>query len=210
MIGTYEVRHLPSGRAYIGASVDVNRRLLAHRGMLRRGAHFNAGLQAAWEADGEEAFAFNPLAEHAVLGLRDCEAATIESRNGLVFNTSPVVQPGCRAANAGLTDAEVLSLRAKAAAGAATTDLAREYSIPRGTAGRIIRGDTYLYLTHGIPARGRMGARGERCHLSRLTADDVRAIRSQHDTSAPELAARYGVTVATIYQIRSRHTWKHI
>lgn len=43
-----------------------------------------------------------------------------------------------------------------------------------------------------------------------LSADDVRAIRSQPNADVGDLASRYGVTESTIHMIRRRATWKHL
>lgn len=48
--------------------------------------------------------------------------------------------------------------------------------------------------------------RGSRNSRARLTEADVRAIRSSTD-SALVLAARYGITRTTVYDIRSRRSW---
>ena len=58
--------------------------------------------------------------------------------------------------------------------------------------------------------RGRNGdARGERNTSSKLTEDDIRAIRAATE-NGPTLAARYGVARQTIYAIQYRRLWKHI
>jgi hypothetical protein len=58
--------------------------------------------------------------------------------------------------------------------------------------------------------RARQGInRGESHGMSKLTADDVRAIR-ESSASGPVLAARYDVTRTTIADIRNRKIWTHI
>lgn len=52
---------------------------------------------------------------------------------------------------------------------------------------------------------------GERCHLAKLTEDDVRAIRAAYPAvKQVVLAARYGVSQPVISAILLRKTWKHI
>jgi hypothetical protein len=76
-----------------------------------------------------------------------------------------------------------------------------------------VRADNLEYLTplenqrHSwangrVPTRGRSGAR-------KLTAGDVSAIRSSPESSRA-LAARYGVTIGHIYQLRSGRWWRHV
>lgn len=53
--------------------------------------------------------------------------------------------------------------------------------------------------------------RGEAQWKSKLTEDDVRAIRAAPDSVRNgELAKRYGVDVQNIRYIKKRHTWKHV
>jgi hypothetical protein len=55
----------------------------------------------------------------------------------------------------------------------------------------------------------RVGVQGERHPKSKLTADDVRAIRASTERGA-RLAERYGVTRTLISNILSRKVWTHI
>lgn len=59
--GVYEIRNTLNGKVYIGSSVNVGRRLAAHRWELRAGKHFSTHLQAAWNKHGEHQFVFKPL-----------------------------------------------------------------------------------------------------------------------------------------------------
>lgn len=56
-------------------------------------------------------------------------------------------------------------------------------------------------------------ARGERQHLSKLTEDDVREIRSRYhagEATGYVLAKQFGVTPSNIYYIIKKDTWKHV
>lgn len=57
-------------------------------------------------------------------------------------------------------------------------------------------------------SRGR-NVRGEQVHASKLTEEDVRAIRASTDRCGA-LARKYGVNHANISMIRSRKTWRHV
>lgn len=59
--GVYEIRNTLNNKVYVGSSVNVKRRLAAHRQHLRRGEHATAHLQASWDKYGEDAFAFKQL-----------------------------------------------------------------------------------------------------------------------------------------------------
>lgn len=54
--GIYAITHRETQRSYMGSSVDVRRRLAAHRSSLRRGTHTNRHLQRAWVKYGAAAF----------------------------------------------------------------------------------------------------------------------------------------------------------
>jgi DNA-binding transcriptional regulator YiaG len=51
--------------------------------------------------------------------------------------------------------------------------------------------------------------RGEQVTKSKLTNEDVRAIRASGELGKA-VAARYGVSQATISRVRLRQCWKHI
>lgn len=59
--GVYEIRNTANNKVYVGSSVNVKRRLAAHRQHLRRGDHATTHLQAAWDKYGEPAFEFKQL-----------------------------------------------------------------------------------------------------------------------------------------------------
>ncbi len=60
--GVYAIRCIPSGKLYIGSSIDTDKRIRQHRADLRSGRHGNRYLQNAWNRHGEQAFAFFVLA----------------------------------------------------------------------------------------------------------------------------------------------------
>jgi hypothetical protein len=61
--GVYAIRNSVTNTIYIGSSQNIERRWLSHRAALRSGRHSVAPLQAAWVADGEQAFAVELLDE---------------------------------------------------------------------------------------------------------------------------------------------------
>ena len=44
----YGIRHIASGRIYVGSAVRTNARWRQHRSQLQRGTHHSRYLQAAW------------------------------------------------------------------------------------------------------------------------------------------------------------------
>ena len=54
----YGIRHVASGRIYVGSAVRTNARWRQHRSQLQRGTHHSRYLQAAWCKYGSESFEF--------------------------------------------------------------------------------------------------------------------------------------------------------
>lgn len=54
--GIYEIQCLANGKAYIGSSVNIRRRLRVHIWALKTGRHENPKLQSAWDKYGADAF----------------------------------------------------------------------------------------------------------------------------------------------------------
>lgn len=52
--------------------------------------------------------------------------------------------------------------------------------------------------------------RGERNHVAKLTADDVRAIRARRGERQEDLAEEYGCTFSNISAIQRRKSWRHV
>lgn len=89
--GVYAIRNLLTGKVYVGASVDVPRRLTAHVKELDRGKHLVPQLQADWSSIGGEKFSFDLLEVVADKGnLREREQARIEQarQRGETYNAS--------------------------------------------------------------------------------------------------------------------------
>ena len=60
MTGVYAIRHIASGKRYVGsAAVSFRRRWATHLACLRRGTHHSCHLQSAWSKHGEAAFSFD-------------------------------------------------------------------------------------------------------------------------------------------------------
>ncbi len=59
--GVYMIYCWGNGKAYIGSSSNMSRRLANHRHYLRSGKHGNAHLQRAWDRYGEDSFSMGVL-----------------------------------------------------------------------------------------------------------------------------------------------------
>lgn len=122
-------------------------------------------------------------------------------------------------ASAVRTHAELLAQRsaeheaivaAYRAGGETCVSLARRFNRPRAAIGRILRA-AGIRLGRGVAPAGTR-VRGERQHLAKVTADEVRAIRRAVAAGTPlrDLAARHGVAYSTIQRIVAGQTWKHV
>lgn len=54
----YQIRHIESGKVYVGSAVDPRSRRRQHQHELRKGTHHSSYLQHAYDKYGEDAFVF--------------------------------------------------------------------------------------------------------------------------------------------------------
>lgn len=87
--GVYAIR-APSGKLYIGSTVNFRRRWSGHRNRLARGTHHCPGLQAAFHKYGLDALVFCVLALVPKSDLIAVEQAFIEHYDGQLYNVCPV------------------------------------------------------------------------------------------------------------------------
>lgn len=59
-------------------------------------------------------------------------------------------------------------------------------------------------------AKGRLNMKGEANPQARLSIESVRAIRDDMNSTLSELAARFGVSKATAWRVRSGHGWRSV
>jgi group I intron endonuclease len=59
--GIYQIRHIASGKVYVGSAVQFRKRWNRHRYELNNGIHYNPRLQRAWNKYGPDAFVFEIL-----------------------------------------------------------------------------------------------------------------------------------------------------
>ena len=75
--GIYAIVNLANGHLYLGSSVNIRRRVNAHKSDLRNSIHRNPRLQRAWDRYGETGFAF--------LTLFECDESVVRLLEGLVL-----------------------------------------------------------------------------------------------------------------------------
>jgi group I intron endonuclease len=77
-IAVYAITHLRSGKLYVGASADVERRFRDHRSLLRYGDHHSSRLQTEWNQFGEDAFSFEMVEKCCIENLWERERFHID------------------------------------------------------------------------------------------------------------------------------------
>ncbi len=94
--GIYQIRHIESGRAYIGHSVNILKRWNKHRQDLTNNKHHSPHLQWAWNKHGKESFVFEVLEECAPV------RATLVAREQHYLDTLDPFYNGSKTANSPL------------------------------------------------------------------------------------------------------------
>jgi group I intron endonuclease len=77
--GIYQIRHIASGKRYIGSAKKIRVRWNGHKRLLRLGVHHSPYLQNAWSKYGESAFAFEVVRECPAEALIQFEQAEIDA-----------------------------------------------------------------------------------------------------------------------------------
>ena len=91
--------------------------------------------------------------------------------------------------------------------------LYRKHRTIRGVAGEIGKSRTYVHnrlLRAGVVDYSRPAMQGEKNPAAKLTKTQVSEIRASdpEQISAKWLAALHGISLGTIYRIRSKRSWK--
>lgn len=92
MKGIYRIRHIETGRSYVGSSVDIERRWREHIWLIRRNLHRAKHLMHAFQKYGADAFAFEVLEEMPAFN----DETRLERENHWIqvlkpaFNVAPV------------------------------------------------------------------------------------------------------------------------
>lgn len=87
--GIYQIRHVDTGRVYVGSARNFQQRWHTHRSCLRRGTHHSPVLQNSWAKYGEAAFAFERLVICDASMLLVYEQTLIDAMQPR-FNVSPI------------------------------------------------------------------------------------------------------------------------
>lgn len=113
-----------------------------------------------------------------------------------------------------LTEADVLKIRERYAAGESGAIIAKSYGVSKQNVYVIARGTNWAYTDRdNIVPMHRVQVKGEGQHLAVTTTEKVlqlREIYKEQKLSMIKLGAMFGVSHNTARQIVNRITWKHI
>lgn len=89
--GVYAIRHVSSGKFYVGSAVNLCRRLNSHQAHLRKNTHANKNLQNAWNKHGRDAFEFIVVALTEAEGVVALEQVWLDSTQAVArgYNFTP-------------------------------------------------------------------------------------------------------------------------
>lgn len=142
--------------------------------------------------------------DHLLLGDNTDNSADKVTKGRQAFNH------GSKSGMSKLDEVKVIAIRDRYAAGSATIpQLAADYGVSVGLVGQIITGRIWKHVGGSV----RKGyASGERTNKNKLIEAQVREIRRRYipGMRMQEIADEYGVSLATIYHIVHRNTWKHL
>lgn len=118
---------------------------------------------------------------------------------------------GERSAHAKLTDATVIAIRKRVAAGERPLDMVNELGVVHAAIVRAVNGTGWKHLDAVAPPV-RTGQRGERSGLAKLKTADVIRIREMLAQKVRQrlIAEQFGVTQTCISQIAVRKSWAHL
>lgn len=92
--GIYAIKHIESGKIYIGQAVIISRRWKDHQHKLRCNKHHNSYLQHAWNKYGEESFVFEILEKCPVEVLTEKELAWVTKHTkDMLYNIGAIEAP---------------------------------------------------------------------------------------------------------------------
>lgn len=199
--GVYALVHVASNLAYIGSSGSLSERKAKHLKELRLGLHYNAGLQAAFDEFGEDAFEFRVIeAVDRREDLLSREQWWLDNRSsgGIVglFNVDLVA--GSRS---GSRHSEASREKCRIGTRARMSDPAARAHLAALNRGKKASDETRRKMSEK--------QRGEANKSAKLSWDDVARVREMFDLghSVSSVARHFGVSRSTVRRIRDRDGW---
>jgi len=205
--GIYTIRHIISGKLYIGSSANIPSRWNTHLWFLNTNSHSNKHLQRSWTKYGSNEFEFKILLYCAVNDLVYFEQRAIDilnttdQRRGynirlFAANNQGIIGDVSWNRTRLLNPEQVREIRLSFDT---IVVLAEKYKVSGGTIANILYGRTYKWVSGEIRKR----------IYKKLTEEQVIEIRNSVD-SQTILAERYGVSQAAINYARAGTTYSNI
>lgn len=204
----YAITHIPSGRRYIGRTINEHQRIYTHRSNLRCGRHWCPELQQDWNREGPGAFRFEILERKIKTeqAAREAEFRHI-SLNQLLYNYRTAVDPKTGT----LTLIDQRRVRQSVALKAAWRDSNTNLRTPRRTRWD----DPKQRKVQSLSQKRRYSNPAERIKTAKATrlaqTDDVRRRKSEaakaswaDPTSNQRLAKRTSTKKATKARLKAR------
>lgn len=94
MMGVYIIQNKVDGRFYVGHSVDIDKRFIAHKSYLRRDCHHCIFLQRAWNKYGEDNFEFTIIKECSLEDSINLEQYYLDNCKFDLYNTGKLAKFG--------------------------------------------------------------------------------------------------------------------
>jgi group I intron endonuclease len=188
--GIYQIRHLASGKRYIGSAAGlrgIDGRWAAHKSLLKSREHHSVHLQRAWNKYGSDAFVFEVLLY--------CEAKDCLFYEQIALDCYKPEYNICNIAGntLGRSMSKIAKLRMR------KSHLGKKHS--DATKNKM-----------SVAQIGNKNCAGEKNGGSKLTAEKVVEIRLRltNGEKPRSLARDFGVSSATISDIKFNRSWCHI
>lgn len=222
--GIYAIRHVASGKLYVGSALSFAARWRVHRCLLRKGAHHSPLLQAAWNKYGEGSFTFEKLLVCGPDMLLTYEQTLIDGYKAadrrFGFNARPMASSNLGMKLSESARAKVRAARAKQVFSAETRALWSKNRTGKKMPewfGEFTR-QHRTGVKHTEEARAKIGAANKRRTISvetrekkaKLTLAEVEQIRSAYATggvSQKSLAKQFSVDPSTVSHIVTGKRW---
>lgn len=192
--GIYSIKHIATGRVYVGSASNISKRWSRHRKDLRSNQHSNKHLQAAWNKYGETAFVFEVI--ELTNDLTQREQFWIDNLHALDgFNIAPT---------------------ARSSRGRKWSEQERAQRTHANNTSQL---NTPQAVKKRLNARRRDGTLGQKvtwkiaCQI-RQEYGDIRehwkgGKQAKHGgVTLASLGAKYGISYVTVYDIVHWNTWK--
>lgn len=217
-IGIYRIYCKANGKSYYGQTNDYDRRMIEHKKLLRHSSkakHHCTYLQNAWNLYGEEQFEFSLVEECPEQLLTEREQWYFDTYGpqNLLFNIALCAEATRRGIK--LSEETKQKLR-EANLGPKSPMWGKK--MPEEAKRKIgLANSGANHWHYGRPCteeeklKNSLSLRGENCHLSKLTWEQVRQARTDfisHSKTAIEISEQLHIEKTSIYSILKNQTWK--